>query len=171
MTPSSLQAREDPARMRAIFRARAAALTSEPASRKTATSGVLALVFLLGHERYAIELQALAEVLAHPGCTSVPGSRPEFAGVMNLRGELRPVVSLGPLLGQAPGETAGYVLVTHRGIGFEVGRVEGLLEIHREELTRTVEGRFYQGLSAGQVMLLDMEALLSGVVAHKEYGS
>jgi purine-binding chemotaxis protein CheW len=156
-------------RMRSVLRARAVTLASEPAARHMASPGVPALVFRLGQDRYAIELQALAEVLPQTGCIAVPGARPEFAGVINLRGELRPVVNLARLLSRETSPTASFVLMSHRGIGFAVERVEGLLEVHREELTRPVEGRYYQGLASGNVMLLDIEALLSSVVAHKEY--
>jgi hypothetical protein len=91
-------AADNPVRLEAAYRERAVRLAKVEARPKAAAAGLPALVFRLNKERYAIELKEVAEVLPLAGCTPVPGSPPEFLGVINLRGELRAVLDLGRLL-------------------------------------------------------------------------
>ena len=49
--------------------------------------GLPVLIFRLAQELYAIELEEVAETLPFERCTPVPGSPPQFLGVINLRGE------------------------------------------------------------------------------------
>jgi purine-binding chemotaxis protein CheW len=174
MRPARLQANETALesaggadRMRAVLRARAAALANEQ-SRHPLAPGVPALICRLGPDRYAIELRSLAEVLPRTKCIAVPGGRPEFLGIFNLRGELRPVVDLARVLGY-PSDGAGeFVLISHRQVGLRVDGIDGVREIRREELTRPTQSRYHLGLAPGNIVLLDIEALLSGVVGQKE---
>ena len=69
---------------------------------KARCQGIPALIFRLAQERYAIALKELAEVLPFTGCAQVPGGSPQFLGVINLRGELRPVIDLAWVLSGGP---------------------------------------------------------------------
>ncbi len=157
-----------PERRKAVFRQRATELAKEQVSQRPERASVQTLVVLLGTERYAIDLGALAEVLPDTGCTRVPGARAEFLGLINLRGELVPVVDLRRIMTGAPAGEGVFVLIVDRRTGLKVDDIEDLSEIHRDELTRPMQGRYVQGVAPGNIILLDIEALLSGVVSAKE---
>jgi purine-binding chemotaxis protein CheW len=165
-------ATENPARLEAAYRERAARLAKVHVRSKPAAAGLPALVFRLNKERYAIELKDVAEVLPLAGCTPVPGSPPEFLGVINLRGELRAVLDLGRLLSLSANEDghSGFVLILRRQgreIGLKIDRVEDLLEIRPEELTLPVEGKYVKALTPDTLMLLDVDAVLDGVYSQQ----
>jgi purine-binding chemotaxis protein CheW len=161
-------ATENPARLEATYRERAARLAKVQARPKPAAAGLPALIFRLNRERYAIELKDVAEVLPLAGCTPVPGSPPEFLGVINLRGELRAVLDLSRLLALSGNEDgpSGFVLMLRRlgrEIGLKVDRVEDLLEIRPEELTVPAEGKYVKALTSDTLILLNVDAVLDGV--------
>lgn len=88
------------------------------------------IVFSLGGERYAFPLRDFAEVISHPAVVPVPGAPPAIAGVMQVRGEIRPVFDLARLLGfdRTLQDAALLMRVRHNEIGFQVGPVEGIFE-------------------------------------------
>ncbi|MDD5261272.1 MAG: chemotaxis protein CheW [Methylacidiphilales bacterium] len=55
-------------------------------------------LFQLGHNRYAVPLAAVREVLSHPSVSPVPLSPPELSGMTSFRGEVLPVFTLDSLL-------------------------------------------------------------------------
>ncbi len=57
------------------------------------------MVLGIGAERYAVELRDVEEVLPPVRATPVPGAAAVFAGVINVHGEIRPVMDLRRLLG------------------------------------------------------------------------
>jgi chemotaxis signal transduction protein len=67
----------------------------------------------LGQARYAIALEAIAEVLPIPGITRLPGAALWMAGVANWRGRVLAVMDLRPLLGtdQRPTSTSARLVV------------------------------------------------------------
>src|SRR5579863_3535826 len=76
-------------RMEVVYRQRAVRLAFR-AAEADSSSTCGALVFTLGPERYAIELEDLVEVLPCAGYTQVPGSPQTLLGVINLHGTIRP---------------------------------------------------------------------------------
>ncbi|HYA16487.1 MAG TPA: chemotaxis protein CheW [Bryobacteraceae bacterium] len=157
-----------PEHIRAVFRQRAVRLAQKLAVNKPASPGIPALVFRLSEERYAVALRDLAEVLPFERCAPVPGSPPHFRGVINLRGELRPVVDLARLVAGTPSADSGALLILRREFALKVDAVEALREIRSEEMTRPAQGQYVQALLAGAVALLDVEAILPAVFSPKE---
>jgi purine-binding chemotaxis protein CheW len=96
------------------------------------------LVYTLGGQRYAVALDALAEVVVDPGATPVPGSPAMLSGVANVRGRL--VLALDPrVLLDARGAAAskGYFIVLREeagSIGMRVDAVEEMRRIDRAAL-------------------------------------
>ena len=73
----------------------------------------------------------MTEVFPYGGCTAIPGCAPALLGVINVRGDIRPVADLRELLELPPAEDrpAGYVvMVRHRDrvIGVRIETVEGV---------------------------------------------
>jgi chemotaxis signal transduction protein len=163
---------ESPARIDAAYRLRAARLAQGRTGPDPRAPGLPVLVFRLGLERYAIEIEEVAEVLRLERCAPVPGSPPLFAGVINLRGELRAVVDLARLLvlpGSAnpdKGNDSGFVLLLRRHgqeIGLKVDRIDELRQIGAEELSLPSQGKYVTGLAAGTLILLSVDAVLAEV--------
>jgi purine-binding chemotaxis protein CheW len=158
---------ESPERIDAVYRQRAARLAKGRSEHAAAGDRLKVLVFRLGPERYAIEVAEVAEVIPLERCAPVPGSLPVFAGVINLRGELRAVVDLTRLLAlSGSSNDPGFVLLLRqraRTIGFKVDRIEELREIGREELSSLAEGKYVTGVAPGMLMLLSVDAVLEDI--------
>ena len=160
----------DRQQVEAIFRQRAERLAKPRVLPGAASRGLSVLTFYLGQECYAIELVELAEVIPFAGCAPLPGASPELMGVVNLRGELRPVVDLERLLGLPRGaaQGAGQVLFLRPlGTGLRVDRVDQVRAIAPEELvvpgpaSAPLPTRYVKGLIPGALTLLDPEMILS----------
>ena len=137
---------DSPARMKIVFRQRAAQLRKREAKTSVSTP-IAALVFRVGEERHAIALSELTEVLAFRDCTPVPGSAPQFLGVINLRGEIRPVLDLARILCGNGAAKSGVVLILRRQAALKVDSAEELRDMQPDE--------------AGSLTLLNVEGLLA----------
>ena len=96
------------------------------------------VVVRLGGGRFALPMDAVAEVGRTPGVTRVPGTPHWVRGVTNWRGRILGVLDLCDLLG-LPGVDAGdgRLVVLSRGgsmVGVVAERVDGVLEIDTEAL-------------------------------------
>ena len=65
---------------------------------------MLFLLFELGHERYALDVRQVAEVLPLLAITPIPQSPAAVAGVMNFRGAPVPVIDVSQLTLGRPAE-------------------------------------------------------------------
>lgn len=88
-----------------LLRHRARILSEVPAQEESGET-IAALSFVLSGERYGIELKYLAETRPSTPLRRLPSAPPHLAGLMNLRGELVPVVDLGPIVGAGQREMA-----------------------------------------------------------------
>jgi chemotaxis signal transduction protein len=96
-----------------LYRARAAQLAARRQVAEVPATALRVLVCRVGSQRYAIDFQALMQVLAFADCTPVPGGVAALLGVCNIDGAIRSVVDLGALLGLPDRHdcTGGYVLL------------------------------------------------------------
>lgn len=60
------------------------------------------LTFLIGEEHYGLELSQTREIIEYGGITTVPLMPNFLRGVINLRGEVVPVIDLAVRLGRSP---------------------------------------------------------------------
>jgi purine-binding chemotaxis protein CheW len=81
-----------------IFQARANLLVVPLQQAVKLTPAEVVLVFRVGAGRYAVALSQVAEVVLQPKVTPVPGSPDEIAGLIQVRGEIRPLYHLRRLL-------------------------------------------------------------------------
>ena len=70
---------------------------------KTATEEHV-VIFRLASEYYALEIQAVQEIVRMQSITAIPGSEPWIEGITNLRGRVVPVVDLRNRCGLEPAE-------------------------------------------------------------------
>jgi purine-binding chemotaxis protein CheW len=160
----------------AVWRERAKRLSERPVSGEAGQNAVPVLMLALSKERYAIDLPDVIEVLAAVRPTPVPGIAPVFAGVINVHGEIRPVLDLRRLLGMpALGrETAGSVPLARvillrrhgRELGLQIDSVEQIRWIGPGEMERAGNGSvgsspFIKGSTQDLLMLLSTDALFA----------
>ena len=161
-----------PERTEAIYRERAEQLAKREGDAGSPSTASRMLVFNLGRERYAIDFNAIVELLPFANCTAVPSGPPELLGVINVHGEIRSVVDLGRLLALAEeeGRSPGYVLlVRHRDleVGLRVSAIDKIQTFASGQLAAACESdtgsslRYTQGLAVGGLRLLNAEALFA----------
>lgn len=121
-----------------LFRERARVLSEVPSGEQGGEK-VAALSFELGGEVYGIELKHLAETRSRAPLRRLPGVVPHLAGVMNLRGELVPVVDLRLVLGlgrSEAGPVAAALVLSVEGsrLAFAVDRTRDILSFPAGDL-------------------------------------
>jgi chemotaxis signal transduction protein len=82
-----------------------------------AERGPRALVLTVRTERYAIGLEQVQVVLERPSVTRLPDAPPAVLGVVNVRGEVLPVLDTGAALGIAPLRAAAFAAVVETAAG------------------------------------------------------
>jgi purine-binding chemotaxis protein CheW len=125
------------------------------------------LVLLLGNERYGVPTSQVREVIFHQDPTPVPRTAPFVLGVVNLRGQILPVVDLRARFGLPP-EKGRYIVVLELddlAVGVTVDDVLGVEELREDEveppsrMLTTVDNRFLRGIvrrDEALLMVLDM---------------
>jgi purine-binding chemotaxis protein CheW len=164
---------ETPLRIETAYRERAIRLAKAPADPGLLGAGLPVMVFQLATERYAIELKELAEVVPLARYARVPGSLPCFLGVINLRGEILAVLDLGRLLGpyDDADQDSGFVLVIRRQgreIGLKVDDIEGIREVHEQDLTLPPPAKYAKGLISSTLILLNVDTVLLEAFSKQE---
>lgn len=128
------------------------------------------LVFRVGSERFAVELSAVAEVIATPAVQPVPDAPPTLLGITMLRGELVPIHDLRPLLHAGAGSMGGALLFSRDGrtIGLAIDDIHDALVIQEHELRPAPGAGGADALLVGLVRreselvaVLDVDALLA----------
>jgi chemotaxis signal transduction protein len=160
----------DQEHMEAVWRQRAARLSLRALADSASQDELQVIVVVVGDERYGIELPDVAEVLPPVRLTPVPGAPPIFSGVINVHGEIRPVIDLKRLLGIEAvenGDPARVILLRWQGreLGLKVDRVEHIRKVACADLQSTdnrdtdLSARYLRGLTRDALMLLSTEAL------------
>lgn len=62
------------------------------------------IIVNLGHDQYGVEIKYIENIIVMQSITRIPKSQDFFKGVINLRGDIVPVMSLRAKLGLAPDE-------------------------------------------------------------------
>ena len=135
-----------------------------------APPGGRACVVMLGGRPFAVDVTDTREVVVLAATTAVPGAPPAVLGVMNLRGNVLPVVEARPLLGLPVHARVDRALVVADGDRRAAVVIEGVLGLTALEDVQPPppgEGALAAGEltvgSAGQATLLDARALLGAM--------
>ena len=148
-------------------------LSQRPVSGCAAGQDVWPVMVLgIGKERYGIDLPDVAEVLPPVRATPVPGAAAVFAGVINVHGEIRPVIDLRRLLGIgrrfAQRRSARVILLRKDGreMGLQIDSVEQIRWIGSRDLQsagKAIRSRpqHIKGSTKDLLMLLSTEALFA----------
>ena len=105
------------------------------------------VVFLLGDQAFAINVDKTREILRWTGVRPVPQSHPAMLGITTVRGEVIPLIDLRTYLGIASerDREQDKVIVAEFNkmkLGFVVDGVERIYRISSEELDSTLSGSF-----------------------------
>ncbi|MGC8781758.1 MAG: chemotaxis protein CheW [Anaerolineae bacterium] len=137
------------------------------------------VVLTLGAETYGVEARFVQEVFPLDEVTPVPQAPAFWAGLVNLRGHLYPLLDLRGFLGLSVPSTSGdekgraeprkVVLVTAAGleVGLLVDDVPQVRQVLRREIGASLAeaagagGGFTAGVTADLLAVLDVEALLA----------
>jgi purine-binding chemotaxis protein CheW len=164
-----MRAEMEQGRMEAVWRERASRLSERPAAAEAGQDFRPVMVLGIGAERYAVELRDVQEVLPPVRATPVPGAAAMFAGVINVHGEIRPVMDLRRLLGMdaVPGGDRPRVIVLckeGRQMGLQIDSVEQIRWIGSRDLEaddNSGRSRYITGSTKDLLMLINTEALLA----------
>jgi len=134
------------------------------------------LTFTLDTEEYGIDILKVQEIKGNVATTRVPGSPPEVAGVLNLRGTVVPILDLRrkfalPEIVYDQFTAIIVVVVKDRVMGMIVDRVSEVMNIPAADIqpspdfgnsmsSATIQGMAKVGDKL--VILLDIEAVLIG---------
>jgi purine-binding chemotaxis protein CheW len=154
------------------------------------TSTVDVVEFVLGGERYALDIQLAREIVEMIPITPIPRAPPYISGVINLRGEITNIMNLNTLLGLPPREIQEnqkiIVLVPDAASGSNVGiivdEVTSVLQVAETDIEHLGEGlssevsNFVKGIikmkgdesdkkSTGLIIWIDMQKVLEDVAS------
>ncbi|HOQ05998.1 MAG TPA: chemotaxis protein CheW [Anaerohalosphaeraceae bacterium] len=153
----------------------------ETTARKNSAQEGKYLTFALGKEEYGLEILKVREIIGYMNITAVPRT-PEFVkGVINLRGQVIPVIDLRLRFGMEAAEVTDQTCIIVAEInqngktfnaGLIVDRVQEVLDIAAEDIEESshlgsaVQTDFILGI--GKVgssikILLDIDQVLGGV--------
>ena len=140
-----------------------------PVPSPEAPPAARACVVMLGGCPFAVDVTDAREVVVLAATTAVPGAPPAVLGVMNLRGNVLPVVEARPLLGLPVHARVDRALVVADGDRRAAVVIEGVLGLTALEDVQLPPGE--SDLAAGeltvgsarQATLLDARALLGAM--------
>lgn len=130
------------------------------------------LIMQAGDERYGLEVHEAQEILVLDRITPLPGIASHWAGLINLRGRLYPILDLAAFLGltSAPTKAGGRAVLVGRGdfsIGLLVASATNVIHVRRTQLgpsmssTLGISREVIRGVTSDSVSILSVEALLS----------
>jgi len=157
---------------RLLLKERARQLAKTVSEDSTRSTYRELLEFKLAEERYAIEISAVREVIPLRDYTPLPGA-PEFIfGLVNVRGEIIPVVNLKRLLGlpeRGLSDRNRLVILQSPEIEFGIlaDLVTGIVAISPDSLQTDIgdfkgmKGEFLTGISPAGTIILNADNLLN----------
>jgi len=151
------------------------AVSDEKILTEVGTNEWQIVVFLLGEQYFAINVDKTREILRWPGSRSVPQTHPAMLGITTIRGEVIPLIDLRVYLGIEAGielEHSKLVVAefNRMKLGFVVDAVDRIYRINSDELDATLTGTFlgdnalYVIKREGRnILLLDYERIVQVV--------
>ncbi len=106
------------------------------------------IVIKLGSEQYGIDIQYVDNIVRNQRITRIPKAQPYFKGVINLRGEIIPVMSLRLKFGLEPDEYTGATriiiikLEPQSAIGLIVDEVREVVDLTEEAIEKNTTTDF-----------------------------
>ena len=142
----------------------------------THNEGAQLITFILGEEKYGLDILTVRELISYPeGLTQIPGMPDFIVGMFNLRGLVIPVMDLRIKFKMATEALHDYsviiiVQVEEKNIGLIVDSVADVIFVKEEDIQETtemavhVDTNFIKGVAKTKdemVILMDINYLLS----------
>lgn len=154
------------------LKARAVDYARLPAARSKGGPSIEVIFFMLGRERYALELHHIQEVIPLPELTSLPGVPAFVLGIINVRGQIVSVIDLKTFfdLPQQGLSHRNRVIILHAPdmeFGILADEVCGVSRLDEDDLQATlptltgVRQEYLKGVSNDSVAVLDAMKLLT----------
>ncbi len=132
------------------------------------------VVFRVGREEYGLDIRDVREIIKMQQITEIPNAPPFVEGVINLRGQITPVVDMRRRLGsgtelEQSRDTRIVIVETERSnVGIIVDSVVGVTHVPRGDISPPPvgENEFVRGVGKvdGRLLiLLDLHRLLEGM--------
>ncbi len=144
---------------------------------EVASEGEQYIVVRLGNEQYGINIQHIDNIVRMPRITRVPMAQHYFKGVINLRGEIIPVMSLRLKFGLAPDEYANATRIiiikmqSQSAIGIIVDEVKEVVTLDADSIEKQtgsdgndVQAKFLSGVGKhedGLITLLNIGSVIN----------
>ena len=134
------------------------------------------IMFTVGEQQFGVEIMQTREIINMTELTDMPSSPDFVKGVVNLRGEIVPIVDLEKKLmidedGQT--EKEGRIIVVSIDdnlVGMQVNQVEGIIRLNNEdigqapELSRGIKRNYIKGVGKLEdklLIILDLASVLT----------
>lgn len=164
-----------------ILKTRAVALAKLPEDNKVNDESIEVVEFKLSHENYGIQSSYVREVYPLKELTPVPCTPPFVFGMINVRGQILPVIDLRKFF-ELPEKG---ITDQNRAIIVNDGRMEFgiladvVLEVHSIPLTEIqpplptftdIRAEYIRGVTKERLAVLDIEKILSDkkIIVHEE---
>ena len=142
---------------------------------KSVTDNAQFIVIKIGQEQFGIDIQHIDNIVRMQNITRVPKVPDYFKGVINLRGEIIPVMSLRLKMGMEPDvitKATRIIIIKieqHEGIGIIVDEVKEVVTLEKEQIEKMSydkdEKRIFVyavgKVEGALVSLLDLNAVLA----------
>ena len=157
---------------RALLKIRAIAMAKEPEHKTTALNMIEVVTFMLATENYGIESAFIKEVYPLKDFTPLPGVPSYILGIINVRGQILPVVDLKKFFNlpeKGLGELNKVIILRDDQMEFGIlaDVVHGTQSIEIEEikvLPSTISGIrevYLKGVTKDNLIILNAEKLLT----------
>lgn len=109
---------------------------------KSVTDNAQFIVIKIGQEQFGIDIQHIDNIVRMQNITRVPKVPDYFKGVINLRGEIIPVMSLRLKMGMEPDvitKATRIIIIKieqHEGIGIIVDEVKEVVTLEKEQIEK-----------------------------------
>jgi purine-binding chemotaxis protein CheW len=158
--------------IRAKLKNRAIAMAQEPEQKMAASAIIEVIMFTLVAETYGIESAFVREVYPLKDFTPLPGVPPYIFGIINVRGQILPVVDLKKFFNlpeKGLGELNKVIILRNDKMEFGVlaDVVNGTQTIAIEDILvapPTITGigeKYFKGVTKEHIIILDAENILN----------
>jgi purine-binding chemotaxis protein CheW len=155
-----------------ILRERAIALAQEPEQKKVASALIDIITFTLAAETYGIESALVREVYPLKDITPLPGVPPYIFGIINVRGQILPVVDLKKFFNlpeKGLGEMNKVIILSngHMEFGIMADNVNGTQAIELEDILAVpptvsgIGGKYLKGVTKEHIIVIEAEGLIN----------